>query len=125
MTTKKRLLVLDDDPSVVDYLCESLEAAGYEAVPMTSPREALARLGEEEFDLIITDVEMPEIRGVDLLQAVLESNPSQLVLLITAFGSVEMAVEAVRSGACDFLTKPFNVDFANGRGTSARLRCNR
>lgn len=105
-----RILVIDDDSAVVDYLCESLEAHGYAAVGATSSLDALSRIKTEDFDLVISDVEMPELRGVDLLEAVLEAKPTQLVLLITAYGSVEMAVAAVRAGACDFLTKPFKIE---------------
>jgi DNA-binding NtrC family response regulator len=105
-----RLLVVDDDAAVVDYLCESLEERGYSAVGVTSAREALQRVKDEDFDLVISDVEMPELRGVDLLEALLEAKPNQLVLLITAYGSVELAVAAVRAGACDFLSKPFKIE---------------
>jgi len=106
----RRILVVDDEAAVVDYLCESLSARGYEPVGMTSSMDALARIKSEDFDLIITDVEMPELRGVELLGAILDVKPTQLVLLITAYGSVEMAVAAVRAGACDFLTKPFKIE---------------
>lgn len=121
---KQRLLVLDDERAVVDYLCESLAAEGYDTLGMTSPVDALARIKTEVFDLVITDVEMPGLRGIDLLAAILEAKPSQLVLLITAFGSVEMAVQAVQSGACDFLTKPFKIEallHAIERATSERM----
>jgi DNA-binding NtrC family response regulator len=107
---RQRILVLDDERAVVEYLCESLGGEGHDAVGMTSPVDALARIKTEDFDLVITDVEMPELRGIDLLAAILEAKPSQLVLLITAFGSVEMAVQAVQAGACDFLTKPFKIE---------------
>lgn len=108
--TRKRILVVDDDAAVVDHLCESLADRGYEAVGMTSAVAALTRVREETFDLVVSDVEMPELRGVDLLAAILEAKPTQLVLLITAYGSVEMAVASVRAGACDFLTKPFRIE---------------
>src|SRR5690606_13576163 len=107
---RPRLLVVDDDPAVVEYLCESLAARGYAPVGLTSAVEALARITAESFDLVVTDVEMPELHGSDLLRAVLEAKPNQLVLLITAYGSVEKAVAAVRAGACDFLTKPFKIE---------------
>jgi DNA-binding NtrC family response regulator len=106
----KQILVVDDESAVVDYLCESLSAHGYAPVGMTSSVGALARISKDDFDLIVTDVEMPELRGVDLLSAILDVKPTQLVLLITAYGSVEMAVAAVRAGACDFLTKPFKIE---------------
>ncbi len=108
--TAQRILVLDDDASVVDFLCESLTTRGYAPVGMTSPLDALARIKIEEFDLVITDVEMPKMRGVELLAKILESKPSQLVLLMTAFGSIDLAVSVVREGACDFVTKPFKIE---------------
>jgi DNA-binding NtrC family response regulator len=107
---KRSLLVLDDDPGVVEFLCESLGERGFEVVGLTSPREALARLQADAFDLLITDVEMPEMRGTELLAAVLAIKPTQLVLLITAFGSIDLAVASVRAGACDFIAKPFTID---------------
>ena len=106
----KRILVVDDDPGVVDYLVEMLSKAGYVTEGVTSPPEALHRLGTDEFDLIITDVVMPEMRGTDLMAAIHARKPNQLVLLITAFGSIDLAVQAVRAGACDFIAKPFQIE---------------
>ncbi len=105
-----KLLVLDDDKHVVSYMADNLSAKGYSVTGVTSPREALARIEREDFDLVITDVEMPELRGTELLAQILSRRPEQLVLLITAFGSVEMAVEAVKAGACDFIAKPFKLE---------------
>ncbi len=107
---KRSLLVLDDDAGVVEFLCESLSERGFEVVGLTSPREALARLQAQSFDLLVTDVEMPEMRGTELLAAVLAVKPTQLVLLITAFGSIDLAVASVHAGACDFIAKPFTID---------------
>lgn len=106
----KRILIVDDDAAVVDYLCESLRGHGYEVSGLTSAVAALSSVKEQAFDLLISDVEMPDLRGVDLLRGVLDAKPTQLVLLITAYGSVEMAVAAVQAGACDFLTKPFRIE---------------
>lgn len=106
----KRLLVVDDDPGVVDFLCESLAARGFATTGCGSGAEALALVAREAFDLVITDVEMPGMRGTDLCSALLEARPQQLVLLITAFGSIEFAVAAVRAGACDFVAKPFKIE---------------
>jgi DNA-binding NtrC family response regulator len=107
---RKRLLVLDDDPGVVDFLRDSLTDRGFAVTGFTSPAAALARIRSEPFDLVITDVEMPEMRGTDLLSAILQERPDQLVMLITAFGSIELAVATVRAGACDFLAKPFKIE---------------
>jgi DNA-binding NtrC family response regulator len=106
---RARVLVVDDDRAVVDYLLEVL-ATRYEVTGETSPREALARVAAEDFDVVISDVEMPELRGPDLLAAILEVKPRQAVLMITAFGSIQLAVETVRAGACDFVTKPFKLE---------------
>lgn len=112
MTTakEKRILMVDDDAAVVEHLCESLGSHGYDVTGITSAIEALAKVKQREFDLVISDVEMPDLRGVDLLRGILDAKPTQLVLLITAYGSVEMAVAAVQAGACDFLTKPFKIE---------------
>ncbi len=106
----KRLLVLDDDPGVVDFLCESLLERGFLVETHTSPESALARIEAEAFDLVITDVRMPGMSGTDVLTAILGRRPTQLVLLMTAFGSIDLAVAAVRAGACDFIAKPFKIE---------------
>ncbi|HEY3447671.1 MAG TPA: sigma-54 dependent transcriptional regulator [Myxococcales bacterium] len=110
MSAKARLLVVDDDQGVVDYLCEMLQLEGYEAVGDASPLSALARVGKEPFDLVVADIEMPQLRGIDLLAKIQAARPQQLVLLITAFGSIDLAVQAVKAGACDFLAKPFKIE---------------
>ncbi len=110
MRRRGRLLITDDDRGVVDYLSEMLGEHGYITTGVVSAKEALTRLEAEDFDLLIADVEMPEMRGLDLLAAVKARHPGLLVLLITAFGSIEMAVQAVRAGACDFVAKPFKIE---------------
>lgn len=105
-----QVLVVDDDAAVVDYLVEELAAAGYDARGVTSPHEALAAVRAAGVDLLVADIEMPGMRGLDLLAAVHAERPGQLVLLMTAFGSIDLAVQAVKAGACDFLTKPFPRD---------------
>jgi DNA-binding NtrC family response regulator len=105
-----RLLIVDDDDDVLSFLVEALQSEGFAARGTTSGRTALAMLEKESFDLVITDLEMPEMRGTELLAAVHERWPEQLVLIITAFGSIELAVQAVRAGACDFVAKPFQIE---------------
>jgi DNA-binding NtrC family response regulator len=109
MPERARLLVVDDDRAVLDFLLEVL-ADRYDVVGESSPQAALELVEREEFDVVISDVEMPELRGTELLAAILERKPRQPVLLITAFGSIELAVQTVRAGACDFVTKPFKID---------------
>src|SRR5262245_46987915 len=106
----KKLLVVDDDAGVVDFLCESLVERGFHVEGETSPDAALERITADAFDLVITDLQMPGMRGTDMLAAVLSRRPNQLVLLMTAFGSIDLAVAAVRAGACDFIAKPFKIE---------------
>jgi DNA-binding NtrC family response regulator len=106
----RKLLVVDDDEGVVDFLVESLNERGCAAEGVTTPTDALQRISATPFDLVITDLQMPGMRGTDMLAAILAARPNQLVLLMTAFGSIDLAVAAVRAGACDFIAKPFKVE---------------
>jgi DNA-binding NtrC family response regulator len=104
-----RILVVDDDRAVVELMLDELRSR-YDVAGVGSANEALARLEREDFDLMIADIEMPGMRGTDLLKTVLERRPNLLVLLITGFGSIELAVQAMRAGACDFVAKPFKTN---------------
>jgi DNA-binding NtrC family response regulator len=110
MKATPSILVIDDDPGVVSWIVDSLAEESYRAVGETSALRALEQLATHSFDLVVSDVEMPEMRGLDLLRAIQKKRPAQLVLLITAFGSIDLAVEAVRAGAVDFLAKPFRAE---------------
>jgi DNA-binding NtrC family response regulator len=103
-------LVVDDEADVVDYLVDALGDEGYETIGVTSGAAALSKLGAASFELVIADVEMPGMRGPEFMTAVHARHPEQLVLLITAFGSIESAAASVRGGACDFLAKPFTIE---------------
>lgn len=105
----KHLLVIDDDSGVVEYLTEMLSASGYNVSGESDPRRALLRLESEHFDLVISDIEMPGLRGPDLMTAIHTIKPGQLILLITAFGSIDMGVHSLQAGACGFVTKPFSL----------------
>jgi DNA-binding NtrC family response regulator len=106
MTDRARILVVDDDAAVVSLVIETL-CDRFEVEGTTNPRAALDKVVAEDIDIVIADVEMPQMRGTELLAQILERKPGQLVLIITAFGSIELAVQTVRAGACDFVTKPF------------------
>jgi DNA-binding NtrC family response regulator len=107
---KPRILIVDDERSVVDWLLEELTERGYSALGVTSPAAALEQASTERFDLVVADVEMPGMRGIDLIAALHQENPGLLVVLITAFGTIELAMQAMRAGACDFVTKPFRIE---------------
>jgi DNA-binding NtrC family response regulator len=110
MSKSPKVLVIDDDPGVVAWIVESLSEENFLAFGETSAARSLERLRHEAVDLVVSDVEMPDMRGLDLLRALHEIRPNQMVLLITAFGSIDLAMEAVRAGAVDFLAKPFRAE---------------
>jgi len=105
-----RLLVIYDDPGIVDYLIDMLRQVNYSAFGCTETAKALEAIETESFDLVISDVIMPGMRGLELMAAIHHKRPEQLVLLMTAFGSIDLAMQSMRAGACDFLTKPFRIE---------------
>jgi two-component system response regulator HydG len=107
--SKARLLIAEDDADLRDLLQDDLEDAGYETTLAVDGRAAHALIARENMviDLLITDVNMPGLTGLDLLASMREQRPEAPVVVITAFGSVEQAVEMVKAGAFQYLTKPF------------------
>lgn len=106
----EKILIVDDERSMRDVLSIMLKRAGYQVTVAEDGEEAIAQIGKEIFDLVITDLKMPKAGGIEVLKAVKEISPETVVLLITAFASTESAVEAMKRGAYDYLTKPFQVD---------------
>lgn len=107
---KARILITDDDPGMRDTLEAVLLADGHEARVAANGTEMLRRLQEEAFDLILLDLKMPDYLGIDLLPRIKELAPEVVVIMMTAFGTIKTAVEAVKQGAFDFITKPFELD---------------
>jgi len=107
---KNRILIVDDERDMRELLEIMLRKEGYDPVGLPSASVALERLSDEEFDLVISDVRMPGMGGLEFLKAVREANPEALVIMITAYASVETAIEAMKSGAHDYFIKPFNID---------------
>jgi two-component system, NtrC family, response regulator AtoC len=105
-----RVLVVDDDVAMCRLLVSGLAGAGFEAAQAGSADEALALFAREDFDTVITDVRMRGTGGIELCGRIVESRPDVPVIVITAFGSMDTAVEAMRAGAYDFVTKPFKLD---------------
>jgi DNA-binding NtrC family response regulator len=105
----EKILIAEDNAQMREFLQEVLEDAGYQTVSTIDGRAAQTQLerGDEMFDLVITDVRMPGLQGDELLAAVREHRPEAPVIVITAFGSIEQAVELVKRGAFQYLTKPF------------------
>lgn len=106
----EQVLLVEDDESLADLLVEELEEAGYAVRAVRTAEAALTAFEEERVDLVVTDLRLPEASGRDLLERVQEGHLPPSVIMITAFGSVPQAVEALRAGADDFLTKPLDLD---------------
>jgi two-component system response regulator PilR (NtrC family) len=105
-----RILVVDDERSIRELLAIVLRREGYEVLLAENGRVAIAALEREPVDLLISDIKMPDMSGVDVLRAAKKIDQDILGIMITAFASTETAVEAMRLGACDYLSKPFDVD---------------
>ena len=108
--TSARLLIVDDDPVALDLLREVLSKEGYEVVSALSAEEAISQGIENIFDVIITDVRMGEKDGMDVLRSFKKTSPETAVIMITAFGSIDTAIEAIREGAFDYISKPFKLE---------------
>jgi two-component system response regulator PilR (NtrC family) len=104
------ILIVDDEASVRDWLTIYLKRAGHSYRTAANGTEALVALKEERFDLVITDLKMPKVSGLDVLRAVKDRAPDTEVVMITAFATPETAIEAMKAGAYDYLTKPFKID---------------
>ncbi|MGH7257500.1 MAG: sigma-54-dependent transcriptional regulator [Nitrospiraceae bacterium] len=106
----EKILVVDDEQSMRDVLSIMLKRAGYGVTTASDGEEAVGHIHKEIFDLVITDLRMPKMGGLDVLKTVKACSPETVVLVITAFASAESAVDAMKHGAYDYLTKPFQVD---------------
>jgi signal transduction histidine kinase len=104
-----RLLIVDDEVANMRALCDTLGGAGYETSGFTSPREALGAVQPERFDLLLTDLMMPEMDGIALLQAARERDRGLVGIVMTGHGTVDTAVAAMKVGAYDYILKPFKL----------------
>ena len=105
-----KVLITDDEPNMRRILNANLRMDSNVCVEASSAAEAIVLLSKDDFDVVITDQKMPGGTGMDVLRAVQESDPTISVIFLTAVGTVELAVESMRQGAFDFLTKPFEID---------------
>src|SRR5438876_8166706 len=106
MSESPTLLVADDDPGLRESLQRALTRAGYHVLLAPEGRTALEQLQQGGIDLVLTDLKMPGLSGIELLRAAKAIAPDVDVILLTAFGTIEEAVKAMKDGAYDFLTKP-------------------
>lgn len=106
----EKILVVDDDTLGREYLCETLTRGGYDVVSAGDGLQAIARISKEVYDLIFLDMKMPGMSGMEVLDKVKAVLPDAVVILMTAYGTIETAVEAMKKGAYDYIIKPFSPD---------------
>ena len=110
MSERLNVLILDDEPIVGKRLKPALAKIGCEVESFVDPREALAALERKEFDVVVTDIRMDEIDGMQVLERVLARSPRTRVIMITGYAMTDLAREAMARGAFDFIAKPFKPD---------------
>jgi DNA-binding NtrC family response regulator len=107
VNTALQVLLIDDEPIVGKRLVPALAKNGYEVEFCASGREALARIDAKPFDIVVTDVRMDDVDGLQILQHVQARSSRTRVIIITGYATIEVAREALAKGACDFIAKPF------------------
>jgi two-component system response regulator PilR (NtrC family) len=110
LTPKARILVVDDEQSMREFLEIFFRGEGYDVLTASDVDSALLALDSDDFDVVISDIQMPRRSGLELLDAVKEIAPQTVVIMITAFATTETAITAMKQGAYDYVTKPFKVD---------------
>jgi two-component system response regulator PilR (NtrC family) len=109
-TAKPRILIVDDEPSMREMLRIVLRRDGYDVLIADNGKEAIGLLQQERVDLLLSDIRMPDVTGVEVLRAAKDVNRDVVAFMMTAFASTDTAVEAMRLGAVDYFTKPFSMD---------------
>ena len=107
---RPRVLVVDDNIEMARTISEGLIDRGYDALPVGSGRDAIVRLTDERFDVLLTDLRMPKVDGMELLATSRKLNPDRPVIVMTAYSAIDTAVESIRQGAYHYVTKPFKQD---------------
>jgi two-component system response regulator PilR (NtrC family) len=110
VTSKGRILVVDDERSMQEFLEIFFRREGFEVVTAPDVDSALLAIDADDFDMVISDVQMPGRNGLEVLRAVKETSPETIVIMITAFANTETAIAAMKEGAYDYITKPFKLD---------------
>ncbi|MCD6118170.1 sigma-54-dependent Fis family transcriptional regulator [bacterium] len=106
----KSILVLDDEEMIRDLLFETFSKKGYKVDTAVNGKEAMAKLEENEYSLLISDLRLPDVSGMEVLEKIKKEGSSTGVIMVTAYGSIKNAVNAMKQGAFDYITKPFDLD---------------
>src|SRR5216117_3779017 len=104
-----RILIVDDEPAQMKALCDTLRDQGYETIGFTAAKTALAALEKSKFHVLLSDLTMPEMDGITLLKAALETDPNLVGIIMTGQGTIDTAVEAMKAGSLDYILKPFKL----------------
>lgn len=105
-----KVLVVDDEPAIRRVLCDFLKMEGFAVDTASDGEAALQHLSNDQYDVVISDLKMPKLGGLELLGEVARLNPDALTIVMTGFGTVDTAIHAMKAGAYDYILKPFNVD---------------
>jgi DNA-binding NtrC family response regulator len=106
----QRILLVDDDPGLAEVIGLLLEREGYAVLHAASVKAGVERILAEEFDLVVTDLKLPDGTGLEVIAAVRSRRPRMPIMMITSYSSIESAIAALRGGAVDYVIKPFNND---------------
>ncbi len=106
----KNILIIEDEKEIREGLVEFLEDAGFIVDSAENGQQGLGKIGKKDFDVVVTDLIMPVVGGMEVLRETKRIKPHTRVILITAFATVDNAVEAMKAGASDYITKPFRID---------------
>lgn len=113
LNSSMNILVVDDDPGIVELLADLLQDLDYRVECATNGVEALARMAVKNFDLMLTDINMPVMDGMELIRQVKAQKKSPVIIVITAYASTQSAIDALKFGVYDYITKPFNLDMVS------------
>ncbi|MFC2164253.1 sigma-54-dependent transcriptional regulator [Acidobacteriota bacterium] len=105
-----RILIIDDEKSILDLLSVVFKKEGYKVETALSAKAALDFINNDDFDLILTDIKLPQMSGMRILKIIMDQDPQMPVVMITAYGTIKQAVEALKMGALDYVVKPFNLE---------------
>ena len=110
----KKILIVDDEQGILDFFNKALSKEGYEILISLNGADAIGKAKEQKPDLVILDIKMPGIDGIETLKRIKRLNKKMVIIMLTAYGTMDSAKEALKLGAHDFITKPFKLDYIKG-----------